>query len=149
MSAADADGRAPTFAVWAIKDVEGANLDRIQIVKGWADGGNSYEKVYDAVWAGDRDRDPVTGKVPPVGSTVDFETLEYSNAIGAVQLSGMWTDPDFEAEKNAFYYVRVLEIPTPRWSMFDAKGLGIDYPPELKKTIQERAYTSPIWYDHH
>ncbi len=137
---------APTFAVWAVKDVEGANLDRIQIVKGWSSGGNSHEHVYDVVWSGKRQPDLKTGKVPAVGSTIDMETLEYTNTIGAVQLQGKWTDPQFDAKLNAFYYVRVLEIPTPRWSMFDAKTLGIPHPADLKKTLQERAYTSPIWY---
>ena len=148
LKAADAD-RAPTFAVWAIKDAESANLDRIQIVKGWADDGESHEQVYDVVWSGDRLKDPVTGKVPPVGNTVNLETVEYENSIGAVELKGTWTDPDFNAEQNAFYYVRAIEIPTPRWNLFDAKELGIPNPPDLKETLQERAYTSPIWYDHH
>ena len=148
LKAADAD-RAPTFAVWAIKDAESANLDRIQIVKGWADDGESHEQVYDVVWSGDRVKDPVTGKVPPVGNTVNLETVEYENSIGAVELKGTWTDPDFNAEQNAFYYVRAIEIPTPRWNLFDAKELGIPNPPDLKETLQERAYTSPIWYDHH
>jgi len=137
---------APTFAVWAAKDVEGANLDRIQIVKGWSSGGNSHEHVYDVVWAGDRKSDPQTGKVPAVGSTINMQTLEYTNTIGAVELKGTWTDPKFNSKLNAFYYVRVLEIPTPRWSMFDAKKLGVAHPRDLKKTLQERAYTSPIWY---
>ncbi len=141
------NGSAPTFAVWAIKDPDGANLDRIQIVKGWAADGISHERVIDVVWSGDRVPDPETGKVPAVGNTVDLETLEYTNTIGAVELKGLWTDPDFNGNMNAFYYVRVLEIPTPRWSMFDAKLLGVPHPPELHKTIQERAYTSPIRYD--
>ena len=137
---------APTYAVWAVKDVEGANLDRIQIVKGWSAGGNSHEHVYDVVWSGDRKPDPKTGKVPAVGNTINMQTLEYTNTIGAVELKGKWTDPQFDPNLNAFYYVRVLEIPTPRWSLFDAKKLGIPHPPDLKKTLQERAYTSPIWY---
>ncbi len=144
---ADASG-APTFALWAIKDPESANLDRIQIVKVWFSSGVSHEQVYDAVWSGDRSIDFRTGKLAPVGNTVNFETLEYSNSIGAVELKGTWTDPKFRADHNAAYYVRVLEIPTPRWSMFDAKTAGIPHPPELSKTIQERAYTSPIRYDH-
>ena len=148
LKAADADG-APTFVVWAIKDAESANLDRIQIVKGWSEDGLSQEHVYDVVWSGNRARDVKTGKVPAVGNTVNLDTLEYSNNIGAVELKGTWTDPDFNAEQNAFYYVRVLEIPTPRWNLFDARDLGIPNPPDLKVTIQERAYTSPIWYDHH
>jgi hypothetical protein len=137
---------APTFAVWATKDVEGANLDRIQIVKGWSSGGNSHEHVYDVVWSGDRTADPTTGKVPAVGSTINMQTLKYENTIGAVELKGRWTDPKFDSKLNAFYYIRVLEIPTPRWSMFDAKKLGVPHPRDLKKTLQERAYTSPIWY---
>jgi hypothetical protein len=145
---ADASG-APTFALWAIKDPESANLDRIQVVKGWSEDGVSQERVYDALWSGNRVKDPQTGKVPAVGNTVDLGTLEYTNSIGAVELKGVWTDPDFKADQNAFYYARVLEIPTLRWSMFDAKEAGIPHPPDLSKTIQERAYTSPIQYDHH
>ena len=148
LKAADAQD-APTFAVWAMKDPDGANLDRIQIVKGWSENGKSQEHVYDVVWSGDRKRDPKTGKVPAVGNTIDPETLEYSNSIGAVELKGAWTDPDFREELNAFYYVRVLEIPTPRWSAFDAKELSIPHPSDVHTTLQERAYTSPIWYDHH
>ena len=140
---------APSFALWAIKDPDSANLDRIQIVKVWSSGGVSHEQVYDAVWSGDRSINPETGKLAPVGNTVNLETLEYSNSIGAVELKGTWTDPKFRADHNAAYYVRVLEIPTPRWSMFNAKLAGIPHPPEVPKTIQERAYTSPIRYDHH
>ena len=144
-----ANSNAPTFVVWALKDVESANLDRVQIVKGWSTNGESHEKVYDVVWSGDRKADPATGKVPAVGNTVNLETLEYTNTIGAVELAGTWTDPDFDASQNAFYYARVLEIPTARWSMYDAKELGIAHPADLHKTIQDRAYTSPIWYDSH
>jgi hypothetical protein len=146
LESVDAAG-APTFALWAIKDPDGANLDRIQIVKGWSSGGVSHEQVYDALWSGTREIDAKTGKLPAVGNTVDLETLEYSNSIGAVELKGTWTDPKFNGNRNAFYYVRVLEIPTPRWSSFDAKLLGIPYPADVPKTIQERAYTSPIRYD--
>ncbi len=138
---------APTFALWAIKDPDSANLDRVQIVKGWSSGGVSHEQVYDALWSENRVKDPKTGKLPAVGNTVDLETLEYSNSIGAVELKGTWTDPKFRADHNAFYYARVLEIPTPRWSSFDAKLLGIPFPTDVPKTIQERAYTSPIRYD--
>jgi len=148
LKAADATF-APTFALWAIKDPDSANLDRIQIVKVWSSGGVSHEQVYDAVWSGDRSINSETGKLAPVGNTVNLETLEYSNSIGAVELKGTWTDPKFRADHNAAYYVRVLEIPTPRWSMFNAKLAGIPHPPEVPKTIQERAYTSPIRYDHH
>ncbi len=148
LKAANADS-APAFVVWAIKDPETANLDRIQIVKGWSKNGESKEQVYDVAWSGNRVKDAATGKVPAVGNTVNLDTLEYTNTIGAVELKGLWTDPDFNADENAFYYVRVLEIPTPRWSMFDAKALGIPHPSDLHRTIQERAYTSPIRYDHH
>ena len=98
-------------------------------------------------WSGDRKVDAATGQLPAVGNTVNLETLEYTNSIGAVELIGTWTDPDFGPKHNAFYYVRVLEIPTPRWSAFDAKALGVSHPEGLPKTIQERAFTSPIWYD--
>ena len=149
LKAADGNGKAPTFAFWALKDSESANLDRIQIVKGWSVNGESQEKVYDVSWSGGRSIDPSTGKLPAVGNTVNMDTLEYTNSIGSVELSGTWTDPDFVAEQNAFYYLRAIEIPTPRWSMFDAKALGIPHPEDLHAVIQERAYTSPIWYDHH
>lgn len=149
LKAADANGRPPTFAFWAMKDSESANLDRIQIVKGWSADGTSQEKVYDVKWSGNRQIDASTGKLPAVGNTIDMKTLEYDNTIGAVELSGTWTDPDFDPKQNAFYYLRAIEIPTPRWSMFDAKELGIPHPADLNKILQERAYTSPIWYDHH
>lgn len=142
-------GDAPTFAVWALKDPEGANLDRIQIVKVWSDNGESHEQVYDVVWSDDRKIDSKTGKLEAVGNTVNLETLVYENSIGSVELTETWTDPDFQRDQNAAYYARVIEIPTPRWSMFDAKELGIESPAKLHKTIQERAYTSPIFYDHH
>ena len=148
LKAADANG-APTFAVWAIKDVESANLDRIQIVKGWSENGESQEQVYDAIWSNGRMKDPATGKLPAVGNTVDLKTATYTNSIGAVELMGLWTDPDFNAKQNAFYYVRVLEIPTPRWNLYDEVELGKPFPEDLDRVIQERAYTSPIWYDHH
>ncbi|MFP6596245.1 MAG: DUF3604 domain-containing protein [Candidatus Hydrogenedentota bacterium] len=148
LKASDADS-APTFAVWAVKDAESANLDRIQIVKGWSQNGKSEEKVYDVSWSGDRSPDSATGKLPAVGNTVDLKTATYSNSIGAVELTGIWQDPDFNPEQNAFYYVRVLEIPTPRWNLYDEVELGKPYPADLARTLQERAYTSPIWYDHH
>ena len=135
--------------MWAIKDPESAHLDRIQIVKGWSEDGTSQEKVYDAVWSAGREKDPATGKLRAVGNTVDLKTAKYTNTIGAVELMGLWTDPDFDADLNAFYYVRVLEIPTPRWNVYDEVELGKPFPPDLARTIQERAFTSPIWYDHH
>ncbi len=146
LKASDGDG-APTFAVWAIKDPESGHLDRLQIVKGWSRDGKSHEKVYDVCWSDDRVKDPATGKLPPVGNTVDLATATYSNTIGAVELMGLWQDPNFSAEQNAFYYVRVLEIPTPRWSLYDEVELGRSFPSDLARTIQERAFTSPIWYD--
>ena len=139
--------KAPSFAVWAVKDPTSGNLDRIQIVKGWSKDGQSFEKVYDVVWAGNRVPDPITGKVPPIGSTVDIKEATYRNTIGAVELKGVWTDPEFDPALNAFYYVRVLEIPTPRWTTIQAKNLGVDPPETVAATIQERAWSSPIWYD--
>jgi len=138
--------KAPSFAVWALKDPESGNLDRIQIVKGWYDKtGNGRQKVYDLAWSDNRQPDE-DGKLPPVGNTVDVSTATYTNSIGDVELSGMWTDPDFDPSAHAVYYVRVLEIPTPRWSTYDAVKLGLEPHPAVSATIQERAWTSPIWY---
>ncbi len=139
-------GKAPTFVVWAVKDPTSGNLDRIQMVKGWTKSGQSFEKIYDAVWAGDRTPDTWTGVVPPIGSTVDVESATYTNSIGSVELKTVWTDPEFDASLHAFYYARVLEIPTPRWTTIQAKQLGIDPPDVVSPTIQERAWSSPIWY---
>lgn len=141
-----AKGKAPTFVVWAVKDPTSGNLDRIQIVKGWSKSGQSFEKVFDVVWAGDRKADKWTGVVPPIGSTVDVETATYTNTIGAVELKTVWTDPEFDPAVDAFYYARVLEIPTPRWTTLQAKELGIAPPDVVPRTLQERAWTSPIWY---
>ena len=138
---------APTFVVWALKDPDSANLDRVQIVKGWSAGGNSYEKIFDVAWSGDREPDPETGKLPAVGSTVNMDTATYTNTIGSVELKATWTDPTFNPDENAFYYARVLEIPTPRWSLYDSVKLGIEHPSHLDPILQERAYTSPIWYE--
>jgi hypothetical protein len=141
------NGKAPTFLVAALKDPIGANLDRIQIIKGWLDGsGQTHEQVFDVVWSGDRKPDAKTGKVPPVGDTVDVPNATYTNTIGASELIKVWKDPDFNPSQRAFYYVRVLEIPTPRWTAYDAKYFGIKLPPEVPMKLQERAYTSPIWY---
>jgi hypothetical protein len=140
-------GKAPSFIVMASKDPKSGNLDRIQIIKGWLDSsGKQHEQVYDVAWSGDRTPDAKSSKLPPVGDTVDAATAEYSNTIGAAELSTVWTDPDFDASQRAFYYVRVLEIPTPRWSTRDAVRLGIPVPKGLPVSIQERAWTSPIWY---
>jgi len=138
--------KAPTFAVWALKDPESGNLDRVQIVKGWYQNGYPQEKIYDVALSDNRKPDPKTGKVPPVGNTVNIKEATYTNDIGDSQLSAVWTDPDFKPEQHAVYYVRVLEIPTPRWSTYDAKALGIDPPAGVAATIQERAWASPIWY---
>ena len=139
-------GKAPTFLVAALKDPIGANLDRIQIIKGWLDGkGETHEKIYDVVWSGDRKPD-AKGKLPPVGDTVDVPNATYTNTIGASELIKVWKDPEFDASQRAFYYVRVVEIPTPRWTAYDAKYFGIKMPPEVPMKLQQRAYTSPIWY---
>ncbi len=140
--------KAPTFAIWAIRDPDSANLDRVQVIKGWARNGQSFEKIYDVAWAGDRKPDPATGKVPAIGSTVNLSTATYTNSIGAGELRTVWTDPDFDSTIDAFYYVRVLEIPTPRWSTIQAVKLG-RVPPSgagFSPTIQERAWSSAIWY---
>ncbi len=141
-----ARGKAPSFMVWAVKDPTSGNLDRIQIVKGWTKSGQSFEKIFDVVWAGDRKADRWTGMVPPIGSTVDIEKATYTNTIGAVELKTVWTDPEFDPGVYAFYYARVLEIPTPRWTTIQAAKLGIAPPDVVAPTLQERAWSSPIWY---
>ena len=139
-------GKAPSFLVRTMRDADGANLDRVQIVKGWLDAsGKTHEKVYDVAWSGNRRRGP-DGKLPPVGNTVNVQQASYDNSIGAPYLSSYWRDPAFEPRQRAFYYVRVLEIPTPRWTTYDAKVFGVKLPPDVPTSIQERAYTSPIWY---
>jgi hypothetical protein len=145
--AAAPQGKAPTLLIHAVKDPAGANLDRVQVVKGWIDAsGESHERVYDAVWAGDR-RPDARGTLPAVGSTVDLSAASYTNAIGAAQLAVAWTDPAFDPQLPAFYYVRVLEIPTPRHQVYDAVALGMDANDTgYATTLQERAYSSPIWY---
>jgi hypothetical protein len=140
------EGKAPTFLVAALKDPIGANLDRYQIVKGWLDAkGEMQEKVYDVAWSGDR-KPAADGKVPAVGSTVDVANATWTNTIGAPELISVWKDPDFDPAQRAFYYGRVIEIPTPRWTAYDAKYFGIKMAPEVPMQMQERAYTSPIWY---
>ena len=140
------DGKSPTFLVAARKDPLSGNLDRIQIVKGWLDSeGATHEKVYDVVWAGDR-KFGADGKLPPVGDTVDVENAIWTNTIGLPELISVWIDPDFDPTQRAFYYARVIEIPTPRWTAYDAKYFGVDAPAEAPMTTQERAYTSPIWF---
>lgn len=139
-------GKVPTFLVAALKDPIGANLDRYQIVKGWLDAaGEVHEQVYDVAWSGDR-KPGTDGKLPPVGDTVDVANATWTNTIGAPELSAVWKDPDFDPSQRAFYYGRVIEIPTPRWPAYDAKYFGIKMSPDVTMTTQERAYTSPIWY---
>jgi len=140
--------KAPTFLVAALKDPMGANLDRIQIIKGWLDGkGQVQEKVYDVAWGDAEKRKPgANGKLPPVGSTVDLQNATWTNTIGDSELITVWKDPEFDPALRAVYYARVLEIPTPRWTAYDAKRFGIKPLPGTTMTLQERAYTSPIWY---
>ncbi len=137
---------APGFLVQAVKDPNGANLDRVQIVKGWLGrDGKALEKVFDIAWSSGRERG-AEGKAPSVGDTVDQSAASYTNAIGAAEFAAVWTDPDFDPAARAFYYVRVLQIPTPRNSLYDSVALGKPHPTGYAPAIQERAYTSPIWY---
>ena len=137
----------PRFLVWALKDPNSGNLDRIQIVKLWVKAGESHENVFDVVWSGNRKPDPATGKIPAVGNTVNLQNATYTNTIGAVQLKGEWTDPDFDPSISAIYYARVLEIPTPRWPVYLSVRSGVPLPDDTPKIHQERAWTSPIFYD--
>ena len=139
-------GTAPKFVVQAVKDPASANLDRIQIIKGWTQHGQSFEKVYDVAWAGERKPDPLTGHVPALASTVDLDTATYTNGVGASELKTVWSDPEFDASQHAFYYARVLEIETPRWTLIQAVKAGLPAPDVVPLTGQERAWTSPIWY---
>jgi hypothetical protein len=141
-------GKAPTFLVAALKDPIGANLDRYQVVKGWLDkNGKLHEKVYDVVWSGVRKPNPKTGKLPAVGNTVDVANASWTNSIGSPELISVWKDPEFDPAQSAFYYGRVIEIPTPRWTAYDAKYYGLkNLDPKIPMTTQDRAYTSPIWY---
>lgn len=137
---------APTFMVYALRDPVGANLDRIQIIKGWLNAaGETEEKVFDVAWSGDR-QPGANGKVPPVGNTVDVANATWTNTIGAAELATVWADPDFDPTQKAFYYARVLEIPKPRWTTYDAFRFGVDIPEGAPTSTQDRAYTSPIWY---
>jgi hypothetical protein len=139
-------GKSPTFLVAALKDPIGANLDRYQIVKGWlANDGKLEERVYDIAWSGDR-KPGGDGKLSSVGNTVDVANATWTNSIGAPELIAVWKDPEFDPTQRAFYYGRVIEIPTPRWTAYDAKYFNITMPPEVPMTATQRAYTSPIWY---
>ncbi|ANT61620.1 hypothetical protein AYJ57_14075 [Salipiger sp. CCB-MM3] len=140
------DGAAPSFLMAALKDPLSGNLDRIQVVKGWIDAeGETHEKVFDVIWSGDRAPDE-NGKLPDVGNTVDVANASWTNTIGAPELIGVWQDPQFDAALPAFYYARVIEIPTPRWTAYEAKRFGVEMPEEVPMITTERAYTSPIWY---
>ncbi|MBY5316772.1 DUF3604 domain-containing protein [Rhizobium leguminosarum] len=140
------EGKAPSFLVAALRDPIGGNLDRYQIVKGWLDDkGEMHEQVYDVAWGGDR-KPGADGKVPSVGSTVDIENATWTNTIGAPELIAVWKDPSFDPKQKAFYYGRVIEIPTPRWTAYDAKRFGTKPLEGTRMTVIERAYTSPIWY---
>ena len=124
----------------------GGNLDRIQIIKGWLDkAGKTQEKVFDVAWSDNR-KPGTNGKLPPVGNTVDTKTASFTNTIGASELGAVWTDSEFDHSHRAFFYARVIEIPTPRWSTYDAVRFGIDMPEGAPSSTQERAYTSPIWH---
>jgi hypothetical protein len=142
-------GKSPTFLVAALKDPIGANLDRVQVVKGWLDAnGELQEKVYDVAWSDGRKPD-ARGKIPSVGNTVDVANATWTNTIGDPELTTVWKDPDFNPALRAFYYARVIEIPTPRWTAYDAKRFGTNALPGTRMTITERAYTAPIWYSPH
>jgi hypothetical protein len=137
---------APSFLVYALRDPMGANLDRLQIVKGWIEAdGTPRERVFDVAWSDGRKPD-ADGKLPPVGNTVDLSIPSWTNTIGAPELGAVWTDPDFDRALSAFYYARVIEIPTPRWTAYDAVKFDLDLPDDVRLIAQERAYTSPIWY---
>ncbi len=139
---------APSFIVSALKDPIGANLDRVQVVKGWVDkAGKSHEKVFNVVWSDPAKRKLAGGKLPAVGDTIDLATATYKNTIGAANLATVWTDPEFDPAVRSFYYLRVLEIPTPRWTAYDAARFKLKLPPEVQVKQQERAYTSAIWYN--
>jgi hypothetical protein len=142
------EGKAPVFMIEALKDPKGANLDRVQVVKGWIDAsGATQEKVFEVAWSDPATRRLAGGRVPPVGDTVDRARATYTNTIGARQLRVRWTDPEYRAGQNAFYYVRVIEIPTPRWVLFDALRYKLTLPKEImdNSVSQERAFSSPIW----
>ena len=141
------EGKAPTFLVAALRDPIGGNLDRIQIIKGWFDTeGKTHEEVYDVVWSGDR-KPGADGKLPGVGNTVDVTNATWTNSIGSPELVTVWEDPDFDPALPSFYYARVIQIPTPRWTAYEAMRFKIKMPDKVPMTIQERAYTSPIWYN--
>jgi hypothetical protein len=143
-------GKAPTFLVAAMKDPKTGNLDRIQIIKGWVDkAGKPQEKIFDVVWGDAQRRKISNGKLTPVGSTVDVARATWTNTIGDPELITVWKDPEFDPATRAFYYARVLEIPTPRWTAYDAVYFKVKMDPKVPMVTQERAFTSPIWYTPH
>jgi hypothetical protein len=146
LPAAPARARAPTFAIWAVKDPNSANLDRVQVIKVWEDRGEQKEKIFDVAWSDRRRIDPKSGKLPAVGNTVDLATGKYTNDIGAAELKTVWKDPEFNPNHLAAYYLRVLEIPTPRWSTLVAVANGLPIPKNAAATEQQRGWSSPIWY---
>ena len=142
------EGKSPTFMVYALRDPVGANLDRIQIVKGWLDkDGKTQERVFDVAVSDGREINAEGRCKTPVGNTVDIESANWTNTIGASELLTVWTDPDFDPQQKAFYYARVIEIPTPRWVLYVKVRFGAEIPKDAKLVHQERAYTSPIWYN--
>lgn len=143
-----AGAKAPSFMIVAAKDPDDANLDRAQVIKGWVDAkGGTHEKIYDVAVSGGRKVDPKTGKLSAVDSTVNLADASYTNSIGAPELATIWTDPDFDPDQRAFYYVRVLEIPKPRWTAYDAKFFKVKMPANIPMIVQDRAFSSPIWYN--
>ena len=141
------NGKAPGLLIRALRDPDGANLDRVQVIKGWLDGdGKAHEQIFDIACSDNRKITAENRCDKPVGNTVDRESATFSNSIGAPILAGYWQDPDFDPSQHAFYYVRVIEIPTPRWTTYDAKVFGVTIPDDVPVTVQDRAYTSPIWY---
>jgi hypothetical protein len=147
LPAKSASAKAPRFIVWGSKDPNGANLDRAQIVKVWLGKNGAYaERVFDVVLSNGRKVDPLVGRASPVGNTVDLKTASYTNTIGATELGTVWEDPQFDPAVPAVYYLRVIEIPTPRWSTILAVRNGLPLPPEVQPTLQERAWSSPVWY---
>jgi len=140
-------GKAPSFMVRALRDADGANLDRIQVIKGWLDkAGKTHEKIYDVAVSDGRKIGADGRCKTPVGNTVDVAGASYKNTIGDAMLAAHWTDPKFDPKQRAFYYVRVIEIPTPRWTAYDAKFFKVKMPKGTAMQLQDRAYTSPIWY---
>jgi hypothetical protein len=140
-------GKSPSFMIRALRDPDGANLDRVQVIKGWLDDkGELHERIYDVAVSDGREIGPDGRSKEVVGSTVDITSATYTNTIGDAMLAAHWKDPGFDPNQHAFYYVRVLEIPTPRWTTYDAAFFGIKLPDNVPASIQDRAYTTPVWY---